>query len=107
GNGGGVGAIKSDAFVAAGAAGLVDVDITNPAAMTVLGASTTTGTAYDVVLQSPFAYVANDNGLAIVPITTAPQIEPSRVSMSLNGTTVTITGATRAVTGSGAITLEA
>jgi len=107
GNAGGIGVIKNDAFVAAGSAGLVDVDISNPAALTIAGASSTTGTAYDVALQSPYAYVANDLGLAIVPITTAPQIEPSRVSMSLNGATLTLTGGPRSITGSGAITVEA
>jgi len=106
GNAGGMGIIKNDAFIGAGSQ-LVDVDVSNPAAPAIAGASTTGGTAYDVALQSPYAYVANDSGLSIVPITTAPQIDPTRVAMSLGGATLTITGAARAVTGIGAITIEA
>jgi len=107
GNSSGVSSIKNDLFVAAGAAGLVDVDVTNPATPAIAGAFTTTGTAYDVALQSPYAYVANDNGLAVVPISTAPQVEASRVSMSLQGATLVITGGSRAITGGGAITVAA
>jgi len=107
GNGSGLGVIKDDVFVAGGSAGLVDIDITNPAAPAIAGAFNVGGTAYDVALQAPYAYVANDNGLAIVQITTAPQVEASRVSMSLQGATLVITGAARAINGSGALTVQA
>jgi hypothetical protein len=97
--------VKTTAFVADTASGLVEIDASNPATPTLVGAVATTGTAYDVNITAPYAYVANDIGLAIVTISTPPQVEPSRIRMSAQGTNVVVTGTARAVLGAAPLTV--
>jgi hypothetical protein len=56
------------AFVAAGSAGLIVVDVTNLAAPVIAGRLATPGNANDVRLSGTVAYVADDNGLVTVDI---------------------------------------
>ena len=103
---GGIGVVGRDGFVAAAGAGLVTLDVTNPAAPTLTGTTAVGGTAFDVSLVGAYAYVANELGIALVAAQIAPQIALSRISMSLSGTTVTITGLSQSVTGNTPITID-
>jgi len=91
--------VKHTAFVADMASGLIEVDATNAATPTVVGAINTTGTAYDVNITAPYAYVANDTGLAVLAVSTPPQVQTSRIAMSTQGTNVLVTGTARAILG--------
>jgi hypothetical protein len=90
--------VTSDVFVADDASGVVSTTA-DPAHLQVTGGAATSGPAWDVVVQSGYAYVAHDKGLAIIPVNVAPVIRTSLITMSLSGTTVSINGAARAVTG--------
>jgi hypothetical protein len=101
----GIAANASDAIVAGQTAGVVDVNVSNPSQPSVAGSVTTSGTAYDVVLAPPYAFVANDSGISIVPMALPPIIDLARISMSLSGASVTITGSTKAIVGAAPVTL--
>ncbi len=105
-NGGRTSVVKTTVFAAGTASGLIEIDASNPATPTVVGAIATTGTAYDVNVTTPYAYVANDIGLAIVPVSTPPQVEPSRITMSAQGTAVVVTGSAKAILGSAPLTVS-
>src|SRR6185369_3593411 len=94
----GIDVVGSDIFLAAHAAGGVTTT-SDTASLAVTGTITTAGVAWDVVVQSGYAYVANENGIAIVPVNAAPVIRTDRISLALNGSSVVVTGASRAVTG--------
>jgi hypothetical protein len=91
-------AVAGDMLVADATGGLV-VTTTDPAHLQVTGSVTIPGKACDVVVQSGYAYVAHDNGLAIVPVGTAPVVNTNRITLALSGTSVLVAGASRAVTG--------
>src|SRR5213075_421306 len=95
-----------DGFAAAMGSGLVTLDVTNPAAPTLTGTTSIGGNSYDVAPVGAYVYVANEQGIALVPATIAPQIALLRISMSLAGTTVTITGQPQSVTGNTPIKLD-
>ncbi|HEX6177028.1 MAG TPA: hypothetical protein VF057_01615, partial [Thermoanaerobaculia bacterium] len=97
--GNGVTALGTDVFVPAGAGGLVAVDVASQAAPVVSGVATIAGVAFDAEVIGEHVYVANEVGLALVAATVAPQIDVRRISMSLTGTMVTITGAPSAIEG--------
>jgi hypothetical protein len=96
----------SDGFVADGTAGLVTINISAPSLPAISGSTAVGGNAYDTLIIGQYAYVANELGLALVPAGVAPNIDPRRISMSLNGTVVAVTGAAQAVTGAMPIALE-
>ncbi len=65
----GVDASGDFAYVAAGGAGLVVVDVADPAAPRIAGIADTVGNAYEVEVRGDFAYVADGTGgLAIVDV---------------------------------------
>jgi hypothetical protein len=99
------GVINTSLFAADTTSGLVEVNASNPAVPAVIGVTPTTGTAYDVKLAAPYAYVANDNGLAIITLSTPPQIDPARIALSAQGQTVAVTGSPSAIRGSAPLTV--
>ena len=105
-NGGRSGAIKSSLFVADTTSGLVEIDAANPASPLLVGVVPTGGTAYDVKLGAPYAYVANDSGLSILTISTPPQVEASLITMSAQGENVAVAGAARSILGSAPLTVH-
>ncbi len=104
-NGGRPAMIDDSVFVPASTAGLVEVDAANPANPGVIAVRPTTGTAYDVELRTPWAYVASDLGLSVIAIATPPQIDASRISMGVASQTVTVSGAPGAIRGSAPISV--
>ncbi|MEO8034568.1 MAG: hypothetical protein ABI837_09045, partial [Acidobacteriota bacterium] len=103
---GGIAVAGRDGFAAATSAGLVTLDLSNPAAPVVSGSSPIAGSAFDVSLIGSYVYVANEQGIALVPATIAPQFVMSKISMNLTGTTLTLTGVPQAVTGIPTIHLD-
>jgi hypothetical protein len=102
----GVTVAGNDAFAAAGAAGVATIDVGAPAAPAHVGTNAVTGNAFDVSIVGPYLYVANELGLALVPVQVAPSINLSRISLSLTGTSVTVTGAAQAIGGAMPIAAE-
>jgi hypothetical protein len=102
----GVAIVGRDGFLADGTSGLVTLDVTNPATPTMTGATAISGNSWDVSLVGAYAYVANETGIALVPAQIAPQIALSRISLSLAGTTVTVSGLPQSVTGNAPIKVD-
>ncbi|HSP14146.1 MAG TPA: Ig-like domain-containing protein [Thermoanaerobaculia bacterium] len=94
---GGISLLDDFALIADTTNGLLATTI-DPAPPAIAGDASTTGNAMDVAATGGYAYVANETGVAVVPISVAPVIDRSRIAMSLSGTMVTVTGARRAVT---------
>ena len=97
--------IGNDAFIAAGSAGLVTVDVADPAAPRLTGSTTVGGVAWDIEIVGGYAYIANELGVVLAPVQTAPRIDLSQISLSLTGSNVTVTGAALSVTGSAPVTV--
>ncbi|HYR27034.1 MAG TPA: hypothetical protein VEU30_01125, partial [Thermoanaerobaculia bacterium] len=91
------------AFVAATAAGLATTSLGATATLT--GSATTGGNAMDVAIAAGHAYIANELGIAVLPVSVPPLIDPSKIAMSLDGASgnVTVTGGYRAVAGTGTV----
>ncbi|HVS32818.1 MAG TPA: Ig-like domain-containing protein [Thermoanaerobaculia bacterium] len=102
----GVSVLGGDAFVAAEPAGLVTVSVATPSAPAVSGANAVGGNAFDTTTVGQYVYVANELGIALVPAGIAPKIDLSRITMSLSGTMVTVSGAAQSITGTMPITVE-
>jgi hypothetical protein len=102
----GVSVLGGDGFVAAEPAGLVTVSVATPSAPALSGTNAVGGNAFDTTTIGPYVYVANEVGIALVPAGIAPKIDLSRISMSVNGTMVTVRGAAQSITGSMPITVE-
>ena len=94
----GLDVVAGDVFIANKTAG-VTATTADPASLAITGNIPTGGSAWDVVVQSGTAYVANETGLSIVSINAAPVIRTDRISLALSGANVVVTGASRAVTG--------
>ncbi|MGZ8868886.1 MAG: hypothetical protein ACXW2P_11115, partial [Thermoanaerobaculia bacterium] len=87
-------------FVANTTGGLTATSL-DPSNFLVAGNAAATGSAQDVAITAGHAYVANESGIAILPITTAPVIDSGQITLTRNGGNVTATGGTRSMTGSG------
>jgi len=94
----GAAVVANDVIIANDTAGLT-VTTANPASLAITGSASTGGAAWDVEVQSGIAYVANETGVALVPVGTAPVIHTDRISLALNGSNVVVTGLSGAVTG--------
>ncbi len=105
-NGGRSGIIGASLFVADSTAGLVEVDVTDPRNPAIANVSPTTGSAYDVKLAAPYAYIASDAGLSVLTLTTPPQIDTTRISLGVAGQTVTVTATALATRNGTTATVE-
>ncbi|MGZ4779490.1 MAG: hypothetical protein ACXV5L_09850, partial [Thermoanaerobaculia bacterium] len=62
--------------------------------------------AYDVVAFGEYAYVADESGMDVLTISTAPAIDASRIAVNAAGGVATITGSFGAITGRAPVSAE-
>ncbi|HXI13364.1 MAG TPA: carboxypeptidase regulatory-like domain-containing protein, partial [Thermoanaerobaculia bacterium] len=94
------------AFVANRSTGLTAVDVSVAGSPVVSGSAATGGSAFDVALSAGYAYAANEQGLAVIPVTLPPLVDERRIALSLQGTLVTVRGSARSVSGQGPLSVE-
>lgn len=98
--------IEKDVLVAGGSAGLVQSP-SDPTALALIGTAPLGGIAFDLAVRQGYAYVANESGLAVVPVTVAPRIDHARIRIvPSSATMVNVLGVADAITGLRPIRLE-
>lgn len=97
--------LYNELFVAAGTDGLVSLDVTTPASPVVTRTVNVGGNAWDVVIRGNYAYVANEDGLAVAGLAVPPSIDVSRITLERTGGLVTARGAAGAITGQSPVTV--
>jgi hypothetical protein len=95
----GVDSLGADVVVADGSGGLAFVDASTPASPVLTGSQAMPGTAWDVVLNGEYAYVAAEDTLNVVGALTPPRITHSAVALTREPAAARVTGAKFAVTG--------
>jgi hypothetical protein len=105
GSGKGIFASDAEAWIGSGTGQVAVMNVSAPATPSFSRSLNATGAAWDTIVSGVYAYTANENGIAVMHISTAPVIDPSRITVSLQGTLAAVTGAARAINGVGPMTV--
>jgi|GEM_PF-1174599 len=106
GQGRGIAASDAEAWIGSGTGQVAVMNVTAPSAPSFTRSLNATGATWDTIVSGTYAYTANENGIAVMHLSTSPVIEPSRITVGLQGTLASITGAVRAISGLSPMTVE-
>ena len=99
GSGKGIFASDAEAWIGSGTGQIAVMNVSTPAAPSFTRSFNATGATWDAIVSGSYAYAANENGIAVMHISTSPVIDSSRITVTLQGTLASITGAVRAING--------
>jgi len=104
----GVTAVGATVVVADGSAGVTFLDASPAGLPTILGTQATGGTAWDCEINGSNLYVANDQGLVVIPgLAAPPLVDSSLIAISSNAATnATVIGAAKAIVGVAPMTYQ-
>ena len=103
----GIAAVGSLAFLAADTAGVVGVNAADPVNPTGAGGvATSPQAAWDVVIRGQLGIVAAEDRLVTFTAAVSPQVNPSKISMSFDGHSVTVQGSSTSILGAAPLTCE-
>ncbi|MGH9457002.1 MAG: hypothetical protein ACRD2J_05105, partial [Thermoanaerobaculia bacterium] len=94
------------AVIAAGGSGLVAFDASDPTLLTRAGTLAMTNPAWDVTAFAGSLWVADDQGIAIVPVDIAPVVDSTRILVEVTPTSALVRGLPLAITGGSMPTVE-
>jgi len=106
GGGKGIAASDAEAWIGSGTGQVAVMNVSAPSAPGFTRSLNATGATWDTIVSGSYAYTANENGIAVMHISTSPVVDPSRITVGLQGTLASITGAARAIGGNPPMTVE-